>query len=83
MPPLRERDFRADFRLRAERGRPITSHVKTILLLISLSVLAIFSSACNTTIGLGRDMRILGEGMETQAQKTYRGEEDTSAAPVY
>lgn len=83
MPLLRERDFPADFHLRAGRGRPISCAVKTISLFIGLSILAIFSSACNTTIGLGRDMRILGEGMENQAQKTYRGEEDTSTAPVY
>jgi len=57
--------------------------VKTILIITSLSVLAIFSSACNTTIGLGRDMRILGESMESQAQKTYHGDEAASGAPVY
>jgi predicted small secreted protein len=57
--------------------------VKTIYLFSVLSILAVLSTACNTTIGLGRDMRILGESMETQAQKTYRGEEDTSGAPVY
>jgi predicted small secreted protein len=57
--------------------------VKTILIIASLSAVAIFSSACNTTIGLGRDMRILGESMETQAQKTKRGDHDSSSAPVY
>ena len=38
----------------------------------------------NTTIGLGRDMRILGDGMEKSANKT-RGSSsgDTSGAPVY
>lgn len=75
--------FPADFHLRAPRAVPISFAVKTICLFSVLSIFAILSTSCNTTIGLGRDMRILGESMETQAQKTYRGEEDTSGAPVY
>ncbi|WP_411827150.1 hypothetical protein [Luteolibacter sp. AS25] len=35
---------------------------------------AIALSSCNTTIGLGRDMRVLGEGMERKATETYGGE---------
>ena len=62
--------------------------MKTFFFVVSLSITAIFSSACNTTIGVGRDMRILGETMENQAHKTYHGTEpaepaDTSGAPVY
>lgn len=76
-------DFRSDFHLRAAFDGPINLLVKNILLITSLSVIAIFSSACNTTIGLGRDMRILGESMENQAQKTYHGEADTTEPPVY
>ena len=83
MPMPHVRFFRADFHLRSGRARPINFAVKTFFILSLLSVLAIFSSACNTTIGLGRDMRILGESMENQAQKTYRGESESSAAPVY
>jgi predicted small secreted protein len=68
--------------LRIRRAASIHSRVKTILILASLSAIAIFSSACNTTIGLGRDLRLLGEGMESSAQKT-KGADDHSGAPVY
>lgn len=57
------------------------------LVLIILSAAAIFSTSCNTFIGLGRDMRIAGEGMENTANKTSggggSGGGDTSGAPVY
>lgn len=77
--------FYDDFILRILCGQPISCAVKSIFIIFGLSIVAIFSSACNTTIGLGRDMRILGQSMENQAQRTYHGEEktDTSAAPVY
>lgn len=54
------------------------------LLLIAIAVTAAVSSSCNTTIGLGRDMRILGENMETQANKA-RGQEtpQDTGAPIY
>ena len=54
-----------------------------ILCLAALSV-ATFSS-CNTTVGLGRDMRILGEEMEKAAEARLGGggTEDYSGAPVY
>ncbi len=52
------------------------------LLLALAGLAAISATSCNTTIGLGRDMRILGENMENQAVKT-RGGEDVSGAPVY
>ena len=42
-------------------------------------------SSCNTMIGLGRDMRMGGEGLENTANKatgTSTGG-DTSGAPVY
>ncbi|MEI6656483.1 MAG: Entericidin EcnAB [Verrucomicrobiota bacterium] len=57
--------------------------MKSALLLALVAVAAVLSS-CNTTIGLGRDMRILGDGMEKSANKT-RGSSsgDTSGAPVY
>lgn len=57
--------------------------VKTILTILGISVIAIFSSACNTTIGMGRDLRIIGESMEGQAQKARSNGSDTSGAPVY
>lgn len=59
--------------------------MKTILL-IALTVTAVFSSSCNTFIGIGRDLRIAGEGMEKTANKATGGGgggEDTSGAPIY
>lgn len=42
-------------------------------------------SSCNTMIGLGRDMRMGGEGLEKTANKATGGSSggDTSGAPVY
>lgn len=43
-------------------------------------------SSCNTMIGLGRDMRMGGEGLEKTANKATSGSSsggDTSGAPVY
>jgi predicted small secreted protein len=57
--------------------------VKNILLATAIVMTAVLSSACNTTIGLGRDMRILGENMENQANRTRGNDADTSGAPVY
>ncbi|MDP3850344.1 MAG: entericidin EcnA/B family protein [Luteolibacter sp.] len=59
--------------------------MKTILLIV-LAASAMFSSSCNTFIGLGRDLRIAGEGMEKTADKASGGSGgggDTSGAPVY
>ncbi len=55
------------------------------ILRVSLVVLALMGSSCNTFIGLGRDMRIAGEGMEKSASKASGGGggEDPSGAPVY
>lgn len=53
--------------------------------MIAAALAVVVLSSCNTTIGLSRDMRILGEGMENQANKT-RGTnpgQDASHAPVY
>ena len=52
------------------------------ILLMTLAAVAVMTTSCNTFIGLGRDMRIAGEGMEKTANKTTGGE-DTSGAPVY
>lgn len=58
--------------------------MKTVLL-IALTVTAVLSSSCNTFIGLGRDMRIAGEGMEKTANKATGGGggDDMSGAPIY
>lgn len=55
------------------------------LLLIALAATAVLSTSCNTFIGLGRDMRLAGEGMENTANKATGGGQgsDTSGAPVY
>ena len=62
--------------------------MKTILL-ITLAAAAVLTSSCNTFIGLGRDTRMAGEGMESIATKASGGEAnaesggDVSGAPVY
>ena len=63
--------------------------MKTILLLAFVALASVLSS-CNTTIGLGRDMRILGGNMEHAANDKLNGPEgggsapqDTGGAPVY
>jgi predicted small secreted protein len=63
--------------------------MKTILL-TALTIAAALSSSCNTFIGMGRDMRIAGEGMERTAEKASKGtggggNEPTtdSGAPIY
>jgi predicted small secreted protein len=47
---------------------------------------AVLLSSCNTIIGIGRDMRIGGEGLESAANKATGGGSsgsDSSGAPVY
>lgn len=55
-------------------------------ILLSAIALALFPS-CNTTIGLGRDMRVLGTEMERKADATYGGgattDDYSGGAPVY
>jgi predicted small secreted protein len=64
----------------------LLKRVMKTTLLIALAATALLSSSCNTFIGLGRDMRIAGEGMEKTADKASGGGHsggDTSGAPVY
>jgi predicted small secreted protein len=59
--------------------------MKSLLLIAAIAVVAALSS-CNTTIGLGRDLKLLGDGMENSANKAHGGSGDTgdtSGAPVY
>ena len=60
--------------------------MKSILLIV-IAAASVLTSSCNTFIGLGRDMRIAGEGMEKSANKASGGSTsgggDTSGAPVY
>lgn len=56
------------------------------IFLIAIAAAAVLTSSCNTFIGLGRDLRIAGEGMEKTANKATGGGDsgaDTSGAPVY
>jgi predicted small secreted protein len=57
--------------------------VKSLFLAaVALSVLAL--SSCNTMIGVGRDLRLLGEGMETKARSSGgSADQQQSGAPVY
>lgn len=52
-----------------------------LVILATFAALACLLGSCNTTIGLGRDMRILGESMESSAHQKQGG--DTSGAPIY
>ncbi|TAG07674.1 MAG: hypothetical protein EAZ42_12540 [Verrucomicrobia bacterium] len=59
--------------------------MKAIYFIPLLALAGLFTS-CNTMIGLGRDMRLGGEAMETSANKATGGSGgggDTSGAPVY
>lgn len=44
--------------------------MKSLLLLLAATA---FLNSCNTTIGLGRDLRILGEEMEKSSVKRKQG----------
>lgn len=55
--------------------------------LLILSFTAIFTLAsCNTMVGLGRDTRLLGQGLEKTAEDAAPNEgynSGTSGAPIY
>jgi predicted small secreted protein len=56
------------------------------IILTALAAAAVLTSSCNTFIGLGRDLRIAGEGMEKTANKATGsgdGGGDAGGAPVY
>ncbi|MEI6606499.1 MAG: hypothetical protein WCP35_14410 [Verrucomicrobiota bacterium] len=58
--------------------------MKSILLITAVAVASLLSS-CNTIIGCGRDLRMMGDGMEKTANKVHgsSSNSDTSGAPVY
>ena len=58
--------------------------MKSILLMMAAAA-GLLLSSCNTMIGLGRDMRMSGEGLENSASKVSGGTSggDASGAPVY
>lgn len=56
--------------------------------MFALAACALAVSSCNTIIGIGRDMRIAGEGMEKASTKVTGGSSDgssvdTGGAPIY
>lgn len=55
------------------------------IFLTALAISATALTSCNTMIGLGRDTRLLGEGMEKTAERSTGGGDggDVSGAPVY
>jgi len=54
-------------------------------LLFTAAAIGLILSSCNTAIGFGRDLRLLGSGMENSANKQAHGGSggDQSGAPVY
>lgn len=49
-------------------------------------IILITLSSCNTAIGLGRDMRVLGTEMEKKAEEKaggYTSDDQSGAPPVY
>jgi predicted small secreted protein len=60
--------------------------MKTTLKSVALGIIGLVAlSSCNTTIGLGRDIRVLGTEMEKTAEQQAGGvgSDQQSGAPVY
>jgi predicted small secreted protein len=53
------------------------------LLLLAAALTGLALSSCNTAIGFGRDLRLLGEGMESKARNGGGSADQQSGAPVY
>ena len=53
------------------------------LLLLTVALTGLVLSSCNTAIGFGRDLRLLGESMETKARTSGGSADQQSGAPVY
>ena len=67
-------------------GNSLSQISMKLTLLVTAAAAAMLFSSCNTMIGVGRDMRIGGEGLEKTASKVNGGgadSGDTSGAPVY
>lgn len=59
-----------------------------LLLLSTAAVACLLATSCNTFIGMGRDIRQLGQGIENTANKTTKPaprqtSQQTGGAPVY
>jgi predicted small secreted protein len=60
--------------------------MKTTLKSVAFGIIGLVAlSSCNTTIGLGRDIRVLGTEMEKTAEQQAgeAGADQQSGAPVY
>lgn len=56
------------------------------LLTAGCALAFLFTTSCNTFIGMGRDLRQLGQGMENTAKKNNgspAGDHSQGGAPVY
>lgn len=55
--------------------------------LFALAATSLVFTSCNTMIGIGRDMRLAGEGMEKAANKATGGDSgggmESDGAPIY
>ncbi|QJE96515.1 hypothetical protein [Luteolibacter luteus] len=57
--------------------------MKKLLALLALGA-AISLSSCNTAIGFGRDLRLLGTGMENKAHgREWNGNQQQDSLPTY
>lgn len=78
--------FLYNIRLQASVKSLCPKAMKLIFLFTLVASAALLSTSCNTMIGLGRDMRIGGESLESSANKVSGGGSgggDMSGAPVY
>ncbi|MFM2198585.1 MAG: hypothetical protein RLZZ505_2017 [Verrucomicrobiota bacterium] len=61
--------------------------MKSTLKSVTLGIIGLAAlSSCNTTIGLGRDIRVLGTEMEKKAEQQTGGgsvDQQSGGAPVY
>jgi len=61
--------------------------MKRTLNTIFISIITLITlSSCNTAIGLGRDMRVLGTEMEKKAEEKtggYTSDDQSGAPPIY
>jgi predicted small secreted protein len=58
------------------------------LLIACIAAAAVLSTSCNTFIGMGRDLRQLGQGLEDSANNTSKhnankGTQNSGGAPIY
>ncbi len=68
-------------------GISVSMDLMKSLMLVAAIVVGALCGSCNTMIGVGRDLRLGGEGLESSAAKAKGGGGggggDTSGAPVY